>query len=151
MLDEAALLAHAGRGGRAGKHAGVDADHADPAAVEQTEPGDHGVAGDVLGDPALGQREPADLEPGSRLDQHVDALAHRQPAGCAVPAQALGTAHLQGALATLAQLGDPVGHRAAGSRAGPGWGVNAVECHRTSGRGWTALPGREVDYQTADW
>jgi hypothetical protein len=111
VLDEPALFAHADRRGGAGQDAGVDPDDADPAAVEQAEPGDHRVAGDVLGGAPLGQRERADLEPRPGVDQQVDPLPHRQPPGRPVPGQAVGTAHRQRLLAPGPERGDAVGHQ----------------------------------------
>ena len=145
VLDQPPLLAHADRGGRSRDHARVDADHPDPPAVEQAEPGDDRVRRDRLLPTQLGEGERADLEPGVRVDEQVDALPDRETAGLAVPPQTLGSAARTGRLLLLTQDGDPLRHAPCRRGAAPG------RRHGTSEPSSYRRASGTLDYQTVDW
>jgi hypothetical protein len=110
LLDQPALLAHADRRGRAGQCGRVDADQADRAPVHAAEPGDHPVAGHLLPCAPFRLRQQAGLEPGALVEEQRDPLAHRRPAGRAVPAHRLLAAHLERLGVPPPRLGDALAH-----------------------------------------
>jgi hypothetical protein len=151
VLDQPPLPAHADRGRGARDHAGGDADHADPPPVEQAEPGHHRVARDGLLTPQLRQRQRPDLEPGVRVDEHVDPLAHRQPTGLAVPAQPLRTAARVRRLLLRAEDGKPLSHAPPGTSGTRSAGTLFVAV--TGPTSDVRSPSRRatLGFQTTDW
>ena len=107
------LLAHVDLAGGAGEHGRVDRDHADLAAVDPREAGDHGIGRRRPRPPVLGLGEQPELVPGTGIDQRRQALARGQAPARMLPRDPLGAAHAERLLAAALELGERIGGRLA--------------------------------------